>query len=187
MHGSSLALLGALLLAAVNTLGDFVWARYVTRHRMAYGLVHGTVLLMALGLYLGVVRRRPLAGALGGAAVGLAAAASYYLLARFIGVTAMVVAWMGLWTSFALLDPVVLRGERLTRSALVRGLLAAVGSGAAFYAISGIWTHHPPGGPNYAYHFLCWTLAFLPGLLALLVRSGRRMWEAYLPRSPRSP
>lgn len=174
MNGSRSALLGAVLLAAVNTLGDFVWARYVSHHRMAYGLIHGTVLLMAVGLYLGVVRRRPLAGALGGAAVGLGAAAGYYLLARFIGQTAMVVAWMGLWTSFALLDAAVLQGRPLTRSALVRGLLAAVGSGAAFYAISGIWTRHPPGGPNYAYHFLCWTLAFLPGFLALLVAQRDR-------------
>jgi len=45
-----------------------------------------------------------------------------------------------------------------------------LGSGLAFWAVSGIWTRHDPGGPNYAYNFACWTLAFLPGFLALLLR-----------------
>ena len=57
----------------------------------------------------------------------------------------------------------------------MRGVLAALTSGLAFYAISGIWTNPAPGGPNYAYNFLCWTIAFLPGFAALLVtgRSAR--------------
>jgi hypothetical protein len=50
-------------------------------------------------------------------------------------------------------------------------VLAAVGSGLAFWAISGIWTRHEAGGPRYAYNFACWTLAFLPGFLALLLRA----------------
>ena len=58
--------------------------------------------------------------------------------------------------------------------ALARGVLAAVGSGAAFYAISGIWTDPRPGGPDYGHHFLSWTLAFLPGFLALLVGKRER-------------
>jgi thiamine transporter ThiT len=28
------------------------------------------------------------------------------------------------------------------------------------------------GGPNYAYNLLCWTLAFLPGFAALLLRAA---------------
>lgn len=164
------SLVGALLLAALSTLGDYVWARFVPAHRAVFGLAHGTLLLLALGLYLGLLRRRPVLGALGGAAVGLLAAASFYALARALGLGAMFVSWMLLWMGFAGLDA-RLRGRVPTREALVRGLLAALGSGLAFYAISGIWTNPAPGGPRYAFHFVCWTVAFLPGFAALLVGS----------------
>ena len=162
------SLVGALLLAALSTLGDYVWARFVTAHRAVFGLAHGTLLLLALGLYLGLLRRRPFFGALGGAAVGLFAAASFYALARVLGLGAMFVSWMLLWIGFTGLDA-RLRGRVPAREVLVRGLLAAVGSGLAFYAISGIWTNPAAGGPRYAFHFLCWTVAFLPGFAALLV------------------
>jgi hypothetical protein len=36
------AIAGALLIAAVSTLGDFVWAGLHLRHRVAYGLAHGS-------------------------------------------------------------------------------------------------------------------------------------------------
>ena len=37
------AIAGALLIAAISTLGDFVWAGLHLRHRVAYGLAHGTL------------------------------------------------------------------------------------------------------------------------------------------------
>jgi hypothetical protein len=90
-----------------------------------------------------------------------------------MGYAAMFVMWMVLWTAFGLLHGRFLGEPRSsTAEALVRGALAAVGSGIGFYAISGIWTKHGPGPPRYAYNFLCWTVALLPGFLALLV--GRR-------------
>ena len=165
--GALLALAGAVVLGALNTFGDFLWARFVTAHRMVFGIVHGALLFLALGLFLGLVRGRPGRGALGGTAVGLGAAAAFYVLAPFLGYAAMFPSWMALWIGFAFLDERML-GAGSGPSALVRGLLAALGSGLAFYAISGIWTRPRPGGPEYAYHFACWTFAFLPGFLALL-------------------
>jgi len=170
MPGPAAALLGAVLLGALNTLGDFVWARFGLEHRAVFGLVHGTVLLLALGLYLGVVRGRAMSGAAGGALVGLLAAASFYALAPFLGYSAMFASWMALWMGFALLDG-RLRGGVPGREVLWRGLLAAFGSGLAFWAISGIWTTPRPGGPRYLHNFLCWTVAFLPGFAALLLRN----------------
>ena len=164
------ALVGALLLGALSTFGDFVWARYVSSHRTVFGLAHGTLLLMAVGLYLGVLRGRAALGALAGALVGLLAAASFYALAPLLGYSAMVVSWMALWIGFALVDARLNDRTPFSREVVVRGLAAAVGSGLAFWAISGIWTHPAPGGPRYGYHFLCWTLAFLPGFAALLLR-----------------
>lgn len=171
MGGAVKAIVGSLLIAALSTLGDFVWARYIPTHKPLFGLLHGTALCLAIGLFLGVVRGAAGRGALAGALIGLGAAGGYYLLARFIGYAAMFVLWMALWAAFGLVsgggpgDP-----PSRTADALARGGLASVASGLAFYAISGIWTRPAPGGPDYAYHFLCWTVAFLPAFLALLVR-----------------
>lgn len=174
MPGILSAVSGALLLAGVSTFGDFVWASLQLEHRAIYGLIHGTLLCATIGLYLGVLRRRAVAGTSGGAIIGFFAAAGFYGLARFAGMTAMFPLWMALWMGFALLDAHVLRdhleGERRTPNALLRGALAAVGSGLAFYAISGIWLSGAPGGPRYGVNLLSWTVAFLPGFLALLVR-----------------
>lgn len=169
------AILGALWAAALSTFGDWVWARFITSHRMAFGLLHGLLLCLAIGLYLGLLRRQPVRGALSGAAIGLGAAGVFYALAGLMGYAAMFVAWMALWIGFGWLVARGL-GEPLlpVASAWIRGTLAAIGSGLAFYAISDIWTRPRPGGPDYAYHFACWTIAFLPGFLALL-----------LPRRPR--
>ena len=53
---------------------------------------------------------------------------------------------------------------------IVRGVLAMIGSGLGFYLISGIWRPFDPQGWDYAVHFLSWTIAYLPGFLALLHR-----------------
>jgi hypothetical protein len=50
-------------------------------------------------------------------------------------------------------------------------VLAAIGSGLGFYAISGIWMPFNPHGWDYARHFIYWTIAYLPGFAALLTRS----------------
>jgi hypothetical protein len=109
--GPAAALAGALLLGAVNTLGDFVWAPFVPAHHATFGLVHGTLLLLVLGLYLGVLRGRATRGAFGGALLGLLAAASFYALAPLLGFTAALLAsWAALWLGLALLDA-LLRGS----------------------------------------------------------------------------
>jgi hypothetical protein len=169
------ALLGALLLAAASTLADAVWAHWILRHRPIYGLIHGSLLLLVFGVYLGVVGRTMrsfLLGLLGGPAAGLAAASSYYLLARFLRYSAMFAAWAFLWVLLGILARFVIPGGQSWRETLLRGIAAALLSGLAFYGISDIWLNHPPGGPNYLYNYLCWTWAFLPGFLALLLRKS---------------
>ena len=177
LRAATHALLGALLLAGVSTLGDFIWAFYRLEHRPVYGLVHGALLCSAIGLYLGLLRGRLVHGAIGGVAIGLGAAAGFYGLAHFAGIAAMLPAWMALWIGFALLDARVLtdpprRAPRI-HTVLLRGTVAAVASGLAFYAISGIWLGGGAGSPNYALHLASWTVAFLPGFLALLVTPAR--------------
>jgi hypothetical protein len=173
VSGIPSALLGTLVIAALMTFGDFVWARFVPAHRVVLGLLHGLALCLAIGLYLGLPRRRVLTGVLGGAAIGLGAAVFFYVLAPLLGFGAMFPAWMAFWIALAVLQG---RGMGEPKAPLteivVRGLVAALASGLAFYAISGIWTRPAPGGPDYPRHFLSWAFAFLPGFLALGLRRG---------------
>jgi hypothetical protein len=160
------AIIGALFVAVVATLADWIWASRLLSHRIWYGLVHGAGLCLAIGLAIGVPARRPMTGAVGGIVAGVLGAASFYLLAPFLRYSAMFVSWCLLWLFIAYLDGPLLRRTSLN-TALVRGLLAALASGAAFYAVSDMWTHWNPGAINYVNHFARWTIAFLPGFLAL--------------------
>jgi len=168
------ALVSALVLGAVMTFGDWLWAALQIRHTMTAGMLHGAAMCFCLGTAIGVHVRRPLAGAIAGPVVGVLAAGVFYALAPTMRLMAMFPAWMFFWICFALLQG-WLGGARAIAADLLRGIAAAVLSGLAFYAISGIWTRHDPAGPNYAWNLAAWTFAFTPGFLALFWRaSGSR-------------
>lgn len=175
VHGLAAAVAGAFVLAALSTAYDFIWAAWIPRHHPVYGLVHGATLLSAVGLVLGWRPHRPIAGLVGGALAGLTAAASFYALAPWLRMAAMFPAWVLLWLLFAALDAVLNRRPVLTAEMAVRGAIAAILSGAAFWAISGIWLEHRPAGPDYAWNFVAWMLAYLPGFAALLVQPRRSL------------
>ncbi len=165
----------ALWSAAAMTFGDWFWAAYNVRHRPVNGLLHGTLLCLWIGLFLGFASRRVALGALGGATVGFVAAASFYALSPLAGWNVMFLSWTLLWLGLAWLSRrlVGVTGEG-SRSVVLRAAAGAVASAAAFYLVSGIWRVHPPR-PNYAWHFAAWTFAFLPGCLPLVWR-----WRANL-------
>ena len=165
-------LFSALAIAAVSTFGDFIWAGLHLRHRPLYGLSHGTLLFLSIGFVLGAMEKRAPLGAAAGAAIGFAAAASFYLLFPLVGYPAMFVVWTLVWFGLAFLAGRVLRqSDPLPFSNVVaRGVAAAIGSGIAFYLISGIWRPFNPRGWDYAVHFLSWTIAYLPGFAALALQ-----------------
>src|SRR5437762_4866153 len=163
------ALVGAIVTAAVSTLGDYLWANVLPHHIPIYGLAHGLILFLTVGLCLGLPARRPIAGAIGGAVVGLSSAGLFYVLQPFIGYSALFVLFVALWIELGLLTGRVLQRRDSMRVVLIRSVLAAVGSGIGFYAISGIWFPFNPKGWDYAKHFAYWTIAYLPGFAALLV------------------
>jgi hypothetical protein len=172
MTGLTATVVGSLVIAAVSTLGDFIWAAGNLRHRMPYGLTHGTLLFLAVGLFFGVLARRPAAGAMWGAALGFLAAGSFYVLAPMVGYSAMFVVWVAIWMALAGMYARLSELKVPMAAVLGRGAAAALTSGIAFYGISGIWRPFDPQGLDYAVHFGAWTLAYLPGFAALLL-SGR--------------
>ena len=170
------ALIGALLIGAVSTFGDFVWAGLGLRHRMPYGLAHGALLFLCIGTYLGALERQRLRGAGAGALIGLLAAGGFYLLAPIAGYSVMFAVWAFIWLALAMLS-----GRFLQRPSgwawpetLTRGLLAMIGSGVGFYLISDIWRPFDPQGWDYAEHWISWTIAYLPGFAALLAKRRDR-------------
>ncbi len=160
---------GAVAIAAVSTLGDLAWATWIPEHRPAYGLIHGSLLFLCIGIYVGALTNKPWTGAIAAALIGGLAAASYYVMAPFSGRSIMFVVWIVAWVALGVLNESLKRCEIEIRSALARGALAAVGSGAAFYLISGIWRPFSPEGWDYLSHFAGWTLASFSRFAALLV------------------
>jgi len=183
MHPS---LIGALLMAAVTTAGDYAWFAFGIRHTPVAGVIHGVILLATLGAFLGVQSRKMAIGAAGGLVAGALGALSFYAMWPVIGWTAMFVSWALVWIGLAAFDGLVLRrvSDANTRTVeprthkptthwLLRGLIAAVLGAAAFYAVSGVWTAHAEN-PNYGWHFVAWLIAWWPGLAALTFGSQPR-------------
>lgn len=163
------AVLGSLAMAAVSTLGDVVWATWIPQHRVIFGLTHGTLLFLVVGLYLGALAHRPVYGAIAGALIGLIAAGSFYVLAPVTGAWIMFAVWIGAWELLTVLHVRLQSMPTTLKALLVRGGIASLACGAAFYAVSGIWFPFNPVGWDYLRHFGAWTLAFLPGFAALFL------------------
>ena len=167
------SVVAALALGGLSAFGDWLWTHYIPDGAIVPGVVHGVVLFLALAAVLAWASEKATAWRfllLSLPPLGLLLAASFYPIAMALGyLPGLLITWIGMWLGLAGLHNRA-RGnpERFSR-ALLRGTTAALLSGLAFGVISDIWTQPSPNGPNYLWHFLCWTFAFLPGFLALLV------------------
>jgi len=169
LAGVRAAVVGAAAIAAVSTLGDFIWATWIPQHLPVYGLLHGSVLFLCIGFFLGALTKRWVFGTIAGALIGGAAAASFYALAPVAGYSIMFIVWIGVWIALGALNERLDPQQAGLRAAVVRGAIAAVTSGMAFYLVSGIWFPFGPRGWDYLVHFGAWFLAYLPGFAALLI------------------
>lgn len=165
------ALLAALVLGAVSTLGDWIWARFLTDGAIVPGLVHGVVFFAVLAVVLAMSCPQPkralrfLLATLPAAGLGLAAV--FYPMAYALGyLPALLATWAGMWLALALLLRIAAGRDESPKLAVLRGVLATVGSGLAFWAVSDLWTG---GDMTYVGRLWRWTVAFLPGMLGLLV------------------
>jgi hypothetical protein len=172
---------GILGVALVATLADYTWYTRHVRHDITTGIVHGAVLLTAVGVVLGLDAGRVLKGVPIGALAGVGGALTYYLLVALVDRrtygSAIPASWVALWLIVAVLDGRWLRApqRRPWREIAVRGGLAAALSGVAFFMVMNtLWGRPPAGGRNYVVQFAAWAVAWAPGLLALtLGRSSR--------------
>ena len=167
------AILSALVVAAVSTLGDYLWANVIPHRQIVYWFAHAIVLFATVGICLGWPARKPVMGAIGAIVVGCAATIGFYLLRPLIGYFAIVVLFGALWIALGAFTLAVLQRRTGVGEILTRSVLAALGAGLGFYAISGIWMPFNPRGWDYAMYFVKWTIAYLPAFAALLV-GGRR-------------
>jgi rhodanese-related sulfurtransferase len=163
-----------LAVAAVSTGADLLWYSLGVRHTVTAGVVHGAVVLMAVGGALGAASGHFVRGLPVGAIAGVAGAVTYYIIVALFGGgtygAAIPAAWVLTWIYLAALDGRWIRREqkRPWTEIAVRGLLAAVLGGVAFYLVMNtIWGRPPAGGRNYALQFGAWAFAWAPGLLAL--------------------
>lgn len=172
-RGGLFAAAGATVLAAASTFGDWLWANFIPDGAVLPGIVHGVLFFVLLSAVLAssvgtkTAWRRLLSLLPVG---GLVLAASFYPIAMVLGyITGLLVTWAAMWLLLALALRWARAGRRAVTQALLRGCLAAIGSGFAFWAISGIWTNPATASdPLSLERFGAWTVAFFPGLLALL-------------------
>jgi hypothetical protein len=173
--------LGILGVALVATLGDYTWYALHVRHSVLTGVIHGAVLLTTVGAVLGLDANRMWKGLPIGALAGVGGALAYYLLAAVVDRRpyglAIPAAWVTVWLLLAVLDGRWLRApaRRSWAEIAIRGALAAVFSGVAFFLVlNTLWGRPPASGKNYAVQFGAWVIAWAPGLLALTARSPQR-------------
>lgn len=167
-------LTAALGLGALSAFGDWLWTHYLTDGAIAPGVIHGVIVFLIFAVVLArhagtrrawklLLPSLPLAG--------LLIAAAFYPIAYATGYLAgLMITWVAMWLVLATLQRIARGKTEDLKLTLGRGALAAVGSGLAFWAVSGMWTQPTPGEPNYALHFVYWSFAFLPGFAALMPR-----------------
>jgi hypothetical protein len=174
-------LLGVMFVAAVATLGDHVWDAVGARNEATAGSLHGAALLGAVGLVLGWISRRLVAGLLTGMAAGVGGALAYYAIASAMGgrgqiLQAMVAAWAAVWIVLAICDARVLRrpAVRPWSDALMRGVAAAVIGGIAFYLMYPYFWGREARNYGDLVKFGAWMVAWAPGIFSLTLRARER-------------
>ena len=172
--------LGILVVAALATVADWTWYTFDVCHGITAGVIHGAVLLTAVGGAIGAASGRLVRGLPIGTLAGIGGALVYYVLVaasdgRIYG-AAIPAAWVVTWLSMALLEGRWISPTPRSWIAIAgRGTAAAVLSGIAFYLVQDrLWGEPPPDGRNYALQFALWAAAWAPGMVVLTLRPGRK-------------
>jgi hypothetical protein len=175
-------LLGIVIVAAVAATGDYIWYTRGVRHTITSGVIHGALLLTAVGGVLGASAGHVVKGLPIGTLAGVGGALAYYAIIAVIGGStygaSIPASWVVLWLLLAAFDGRWLRAPavRPWSEVAVRGGLAAFFGGIAFALVmQTLWGRPPAGGRNYLLQFAAWVVAWAPGIFILTTeRLGRR-------------
>ena len=143
--------------------------------------MHGAALLGAVGLVLGWLSGRIVAGLITGVAAGVGGALAYYAIAaamggRGVNLVAMIAAWCASWVVLAVCDGRILRrpAPRSWSETLVRGVAAAVLGGVAFYlTYPTFWGRGSQNQSDFA-KFGAWLIAWAPGIISITSNFAHR-------------
>jgi len=167
-------IIGILFVAAVAVAGDHVWFAVGARNEATAGSLHGAALLGSVGLVLGWLSGRILAGLATGIAAGVGGALAYYAIAaamsgRGMSLPAMVAAWAAVWIVLAVCDGRFLRkaSPRPWAETVMRGVAAAVLGGVAFYVMFPFFWGRASREYGDVVKFGAWVIAWAPGMLSL--------------------
>src|SRR5436190_4030543 len=105
------AIVASLIVAAVSTIGDYLWANVLPHGQPVYWFAHAIVLFATVGACLGWPSRKSLTGAVGAAVIGCAATLGFYFLQPLMGYSAMFVLFVALWLALGVLTGRVLQHE----------------------------------------------------------------------------
>ena len=146
-------LIGIPIVAAAATAGDYLWYTLGVEHNITNGVVHGAVLLTAVGGVLGASAGRLVKGLPIGTLAGVGGALAYYAIVAVTGGTtygaAIPAAWVVMWLLLAALEGRWLRApaRRPWSEVSLRGGLAALLGGIAFALVmQTLWGRPPVGG-----------------------------------------
>lgn len=189
------ALVASAVLGVASAAGDWIWFHHLTDGAIAPAIVHGLLFFLLLAAVLAATCPDPGRAfqrlVLVLPAAGLVLAAAFYPVAVVLGYAiTLLVAWAAMWLclAFTYRRAAVARPPEATpwrdqepptrpsvplpeslRVTTLRALIAAIGSGLAFHLVGDMWLAPSPDGPDLLQHSWRWTVAFAPGLLALLV------------------
>ena len=175
-------ILGVLWVAAIAVAGDHVWFAVGARNEATAGSMHGAALLGAVGLVLGWLSGRVVAGLVTGIAAGVGGALAYYAIAAALGgrggmsLPAMVAAWAAVWIVLAICDGRILRrpAARPWGETLMRGIVAALVGGIAFYFMFPFFWGRDSRDYSDLVKFGAWAVAWAPGILAISSKVGNQ-------------
>jgi hypothetical protein len=167
-------IIGIMFVAAVAVAGDHVWFAVGARNEATAGSLHGAALLGSVGLVLGWLSGRILAGLATGIAAGVGGALAYYAIAaamsgRGMSLPAMVAAWAAVWIVLAVCDGRFLRkaSPRPWAETVMRGVAAAVLGGIAFYVMFPFFWGRASREYGDVVKLGAWVIAWAPGMLSL--------------------
>jgi hypothetical protein len=98
------AVAGAVVTAAVSTIGDYLWANVIPHRVVVYWFAHAIVLFATTAPVWACPSRKPILGAAGCIVIGCSATLSYWFLQPLLGYAgAMFFLFCGMWLAIGVL------------------------------------------------------------------------------------